>query len=158
MRPAQVIQQVEGEGCVTLTKDEEGLRGAEESSIKAIRESERRGRRKGGREKERDAGYKETGQGINGDETRQSHVKKGMRTSAMEDPRTRAWEKEDSREREKRGLNCDRETERVPRVHRSEENDTRNEEGEIDRKREGERIHDEEVKEGSETERERERV
>lgn len=84
-------------------------------------------------------------------------MKKGMRTSAMEDPRTRAWEKEDSREREKRGLNCDRETERVPRVHRSEENDTRNEEGEIDRKREGERIHDEEVKEGSETERERKR-
>lgn len=69
----------------------------------------------------------------------------------------RAWEKEDSREREKRGLNCDRETERGPRVHRSEENDTRNEEGEIDRKREGERIHDEEVKEGSEIQRERER-
>lgn len=51
MRPAQVIQQVEGEGCVTLTKDEERLRGAEESSIKAIRESERRGRRKGAERK-----------------------------------------------------------------------------------------------------------
>ncbi|KYN11216.1 hypothetical protein ALC57_16646 [Trachymyrmex cornetzi] len=37
MRPAQVILQVAGEICGTVTKDEERFRGAEESSIKLPR-------------------------------------------------------------------------------------------------------------------------
>lgn len=52
MRPAQVVRQVAGEACGTVTKDEERLREAEESGIKAIRGSERRGKREGGRERE----------------------------------------------------------------------------------------------------------
>lgn len=76
VRPAQVILQVAGEICGTVTKDEERFRGAEESSIKAIRESKRRERRREEGERKSDTGYEETGRGINGDRTGQSHVKK----------------------------------------------------------------------------------
>lgn len=75
-------------------EDEERLREAEESSIKAIRESERRGRRgrerkrEGERERERkgDTGYEEASRGINGGGTGQSHVKKRMRVRGTEVP------------------------------------------------------------------------
>lgn len=47
MRPAQVVRQVTGEARGLMTKDEESLREAEESGIKAIRENERKGKREG---------------------------------------------------------------------------------------------------------------